>query len=175
MPGRWRAWGLKEPRRSSTAEVTRRLRVVSVSLALGLAGACGGAEPADTAPVPVAEGMAGEQAWRLVGRRQGGQPCLSLVIVRANREEAGRCGVRRTPLRHLDPVTVPVGPRLVVFSPLSDRARRVRVDTADGAIRIEPARAAAGFPARFFVVDLDLENPPMAVRVFAEGGRAVVT
>ena len=123
----------------------------------------------------VAEGRAGEQPWRLMGRRQGGRPCLSLVIVGPNREDAGRCGIRRTPLRHLDPVTVPVGSRLVVFSPLPSRARRVRVDTADGAIRLEPARAAAGFPDRFFVLDLDLENPPVAVRAFADGGRAVVT
>lgn len=138
-------------------------------------GSCGGGSLADTATVPLAEGRAGDQAWRLEGRRLDGQPCTVLVLVGIDRPPVGRCGVRRTPLRHVDPVTLTVGGRQLVFSPLTTAARRVRVDTVDGTIRMEPARTAAGFPARFFVVDLDPGNGPQTVRVFAERGRAVVT
>jgi len=144
-------------------------------LTLVLAASCGGSKPPDTNLVPLAEGKAGDQTWRLEGQRLGGQLCVSLVLPSIDRPPAGRCGIRRTPLRHLDPVTVMVGSRRVVFSPLPRPTQRVRIDGGDGAIRIEPARSAAGFPARFFVVDLDRNDNPMAVRAFGRGGRAVVT
>ncbi len=150
-------------------------RVLGVALVAALTfGSCGGSL-SDTATVLLAEGRAGDQPWRLEGRRLDGKPCAFLVLVGGDRPPVGRCGVSRTPLRHVDPVSVPVGGRQLVFSPLTIDARRVRVDTVDGTIRIEPARTAAGFPARFFVADLDPGNGPATVRVFAERGRAVVT
>lgn len=131
--------------------------------------------PADTPMVPLAEGRAGDQAWRLEGRRGLGKLCVSLVLVGVERPPAGRCGVTRTELRHLVPVIVTVSTRLLVFSPLPAKARRVRLDSGDGTIVVEPARSAPGFPGRFFILDRDLDDPPVTVRVFGEGGRAVVT
>lgn len=131
--------------------------------------------PADTPLVPLAEGRAGDQAWRLEGRRGLGQLCVSLVLVGVERPPAGRCGVMRNQLRHLVPVVVTVSTRLLVFSPLPAEARRVRLDSGDGTIVVEPARSAPGFPGRFFVVDRDLDDPPFEVRAFGDGGRAVVT
>jgi len=102
-------------------------------------------------------------------------PCTLLFLGGSDQATNARCGVRRTPLRHLDPVVLGVGTRLLVFSPLPAGARRVRVDGADGSIRVEPARVATGFPGRFFVVDLPTDSPPTQVQAFADGGRAVVT
>jgi hypothetical protein len=135
---------------------------------------CGGA-PADTATVLLTEGRAGSQPWRLEGRRAHGQPCVSLVLPGVDRPPEDRCGVMRNGLRQLEPDTVTVDGRLLVFSPLTGRARRVRLDELDGTIMVEPARQASGFPARFFLVDLEPAHKPLAVRVFGEGGRAVVT
>jgi hypothetical protein len=152
----------------------RRFQLAIVLAAgLGLVGGCGRGVPSDTAPVLLAEGQAGAQPWRLEGRRQQGEPCATLVLVGLGRPPVERCGMRRTKLRHLEPVSVTVGGRLLVFAPVPARARRVRLDLADGAIRIEPARTATGFPARFFVVEL--QRPAETVRVFAEGGRAIVS
>lgn len=122
----------------------------------------------------LAEGLVGDQPWRLEGRRLGGQPCLSLELVGLDRPPVRGCSVRRTPLRHLSPVTVPAGGRVLVFSAVEASARRVRLDGADGSIRIEPARQAPGFPARFFVVEVAAGEDPLTVRAFADGGRAVV-
>lgn len=99
---------------------------------------------------------------------------MTLVVEGRGGPPAERCGVVRTSLRTIEPATVTVGGRLLVFSPVEARARRVRLDHAGGAIRIVPARSAPGFPARFFLADLDPEDDPSAVRAFAEGGRAVV-
>jgi hypothetical protein len=156
---------------------TRRFRR---ALAVALVGAlavvsCGGGDPADTPTVVLAEGQAGDQRWRLEGRRLRGEPCTFLVLVGVDRPPIDRCGVRRTPLRHLDPAAVNVGQRRLVFSPLPGAARRVRIDTVDETIRMEPARTAPGFPGRFFVVELGLQDGLVAVRVFAERGRAIVT
>ncbi|MEO5680116.1 MAG: hypothetical protein ABIS47_10650 [Acidimicrobiales bacterium] len=142
--------------------------------ALGLAAGCGAGAGADTAPVVLAEGVAGGQPWRLEGHRAGGQLCSSLVLVGVDEPPAGRCGLPRTSQRLLDPVTAAFAGRLVVFSALPARARRVRLDGADASLDVEPARAAPGFPGRFFVADLDPATAPVTVRLFAEGGRAVV-
>ena len=131
--------------------------------------------PADTPMVPLAEGRAGDQAWRLEGRRGLGQLCVSLVLVGVERPPAGRCGVTRNQLRHLVPVVVTVSTRLLVFSPLPGTARRVRLDSGDGTIRVEPAGSAPGFPARFFLAERDPDDRPIDVRAFGDGGRAVVT
>lgn len=151
-----------------------RLPVILVLVLASAAAGCGRGGPAGTAPVVLTEGRAGEQAWRLEGQRLGGDPCVSLLLLGQDRPRAGRCGVRRTALRHLDPVTATVEGRVLAFSPLPTSARRVRLDGADGSIRILPARRAAGFPARFFVADLTPGSEPTAVRVFAEHGRAVI-
>ena len=148
---------------------------LAFAAALVLAGGCGGGTPPDTAPVPLAEGAAGGQPWRLDGRRLAGQLCVSLVLVGLDQPPVGRCGIERTSLRHLEPVTTTVGGRLLVFSALPERARRVRLDGSDTSIQVEPARQAPGFPGRFLLVDLDLRRPPVTVRVFGDGGRAVVT
>lgn len=158
--------------RSSGLRVLRA-RTLGLLLAAALAG-CGDTPP-DTPMVPLAEGQAGDQAWRLEGQRRLGQACASLILVGVDRPPVGRCGVRRTELRHLDPIAVTVGTRLLVFSPLPSKARRVRLDSGDGTIRVEPARTAPAYPARFFVVDRDPDDAPMHVRVFGEGGRAVVS
>jgi hypothetical protein len=151
--------------------------VLLVALTLGLAasGACGAGTPADAVPVLLSEGRSGQQAWRLEGRRTRGAPCVSLTLDGSPGPAVDWCGIRRTDLRHIEPAVAPVGDRLLVFSSLPARARRVRFDGSDGSIRIEPARTAPGFPARFFVIDVDPAQPPAAVRAFAEGGRAVVT
>jgi hypothetical protein len=136
---------------------------------------CAGGDRPDTSTVVLTEGQVGDQRWRLEGRRLDGEPCTSLVLVGVDRPPIDRCGVRRTTLRHLDPAAVNVGDRRLVFSALPPAARRVRIDTVDGTIRMEPARTAPGFPGRFFVLDLDQRDGLVAVRVFAERGRAVVT
>jgi hypothetical protein len=158
--------------RSAGTSAARRLLLV---LALVLAAGCDDSVPPDTEPVLLTTGQAGGQGWRLEGRRLKGELCVSLSLDGVDRPPAGRCGVRRTPLRHLDPVSITVGGRVLAFSAVPSRSVRVRLDTASGAIRIEPARLAAGFPARFFLVDLDPREAPVTVRVFADGGRAVVT
>lgn len=128
----------------------------------------------DTPEVLLAEGQAGDRRWRLAGRRLAGEPCVSLVVAGEGEATTDRCGIRRTDLRHLVPLTSVVGGRLLVFSALEARARRVRLDHPDGTIRIEPAHSAAGFPARFFLVELDPADQPLTVRAFGDGGRAVV-
>jgi hypothetical protein len=149
------------------------LRLTLILLAVTAAGC--GSTPADTPTVLLAEGVAGDQAWRLEGRRALGKPCASLVLAGLDKPPIGRCGVERTELRHVDPVAVTVGDRLLVFSPLPAKARRVRFDSGDGTILVEPAGTAPGYPARFFIVDRDPSDPPLNVRAFGEGGRAVVT
>jgi len=156
------------------ARLDRKVRAgVALVAGLALLGGCGQAKPADTSPVLLAEGRVGDQPWRLEGRRMGGEPCASLLLVGSDGPAADRCGIRSTPLRHLDPVNVSAGGRVLVFSPLPDGARRVRLDAPDGSIRLEPARTAPGFPARFFVVDLDPKESPKEVRAFAQDGRMV--
>ncbi len=125
--------------------------------------------------MPLADGAADGLAWRLEGRRFAGLPCVTLIHVGLDRPPFGGCGIQRTPLRHLEPVTVTIGSRLLVFSPLPERARRVRLDGADTSILVEPARQAPGFPGRFLLADLDRGQEPQTVRVFGDGGRAVVT
>jgi len=146
-----------------------------LGLVLAIVAGCGGSEVPDTAPAPLAEGRAAGVPWRLEGRRHAGQPCISLLFAGAAQSTPERCGIRRTSLRHLEPITARVGDRLLVFSPLAGGARRVRLDAADGSIRLEPARQEPGFPGRFFVADLDPGLAPVVVRAFAGGGRAVVT
>lgn len=167
------------PERVPTRRSVRRgLAPVAATLALATAGsaATGCRDPArpDTTPVVLTDGTAGGQRWRLEGRRLGGQPCVTLVVEGREVPAVERCGIRRTAPRTLEPAGVTVGGRLLVFSPLVARARRVRLDHADGALRIVPARSTPGFPARFFLADLDPADDPVAVAVFAQGGRAVV-
>lgn len=142
--------------------------------ALGLAAGCGPGTRPDTALVVLAEGVAGGQTWRLDGRRAGGRLCSTLVLVGVDQTASERCGFPRTTDRLLSPVAVSLGGRLVVFSALPGRARRVRLDGADGSLDVEPARLAPGFPGRFFVADLDPAAGPVTVRLFADGGRSVV-
>ena len=144
--------------------------------ALTVAAGCGGGAPAaDTPPVLLAEGFIGGQAWRLDGRREGGRLCTSLVLADAEEPADSRCGLRRTPLRHLDAPAIFVEDRLLVFSALPQQARRVRIDGADGSLHVEEGRDAAGFPGRFFVADVDASAYPVTIRVFGDGGRAIVT
>jgi len=82
-------------------------------------------------------------------------------------------GTRHKPAQAVDVGIVDAGGRVLVFSPLPAGARRVRLDATDGSIRIEPARTAPGFPARFFVIDLDPAERPQDVRAFTQGGRMV--
>ena len=49
------------------------------------------------------------------------------------------------------------------------------LDSGDGSLHVQPAAAAPGFPGRSFVVDLDQATIPVEVRVFGDGGRAIVT
>lgn len=140
-----------------------------------MAAACGRSSAPDTPPVTLTEGRVGDEAWRLEGRRLDGRPCASLFLVGADKPAASRCGIERDDVRHLKPVLAIFASRLFVFSAVPARARRVRVDGPDGSIRIEPAREAAGFPARFFVIDVDPADRPSDVLVFGDGGRAVVT
>ncbi len=162
--------------RLTTSHRARSARVEALALALAafLGAGCGAGRPADTPIVFLADGRAGRQPWRLEGQRRGGKPCVSLFVEGLDRPVSARCGIQRTPLRHLDPVTVTVASRLLVFSALEAQARRVRLDQPNGSIRMEPARSAPGFPSRFFLVDLDPDDPPLAVRAFGDGGRAVV-
>ena len=152
-------------------------QVARVGLAGVLLGAgCGsGAAPPDTRRVVLAEGRAGELAWRLEGQRTGGQLCTALVLVGLERPADSRCGLRRTVLRHLDAAAIAVGGRLLVLSAFPSRARRVRIDGGDGSLHVQAAEAAPGFPGRYFVVDLDQATIPVEVRVFGDGGRAIVT
>ena len=154
-----------------------RAQAIAAAAALGAAAlaGCGGATPPDTVPVLLTEGTTGGEAWRLEGWRAEGQPCVALVAQDADRPMAERCGIWRTPQRHLNPVVAGLGDRILVFSALAADARRVRLDGNDGSIRVETAQSAAGFADRFFVVDLAVDNRPVAVRVFGDGGRAVVT
>lgn len=140
-----------------------------------LAGGCRPAGPPDTPTVVLADGRAGDQPWRLEGRRTAGRPCLFLLVPGTDQPVDSHCGIRAADLRHLSPNLAVVGGRLLAFSAVAARARRVRLDGADGSITIVPARPARGFPARFFVADLDPGHPPLVVRVFAGGGRAVPT
>lgn len=147
----------------------------TVVLASVLLVGCGGAvEPADTPPVLLAEGRVGQQPWRLDGRRTDGRLCTSLVVGDGDEPTDSRCGLRRTPLRHLDAPSIAVDGRLLVVSALPERARRVRIDGADGSLLVEEARDAPGFPGRFFVADLDQAAEPVTVRIFAGGGRPVI-
>ena len=142
-------------------------------LVLVLPGGCRRADRPDTPTVVLADGTAGDQLWRLEGRRLGGAPCVELVLPGVAEAPTGGCGTRRTTLRHLQPHRAIVGGRLLVFSPVAARARRVRLDSGAGSIPILPARVATGFPVRFFLADLDPGHDPLYVRVFADGGRAV--
>lgn len=150
------------------------LAVIVVFVVLGVAVGYGQVDPADTPPVVLIEGTTGQQGWRLEGRRLGGDPCVSLALAGQDRPAAQGCGIRRTEQRHLDPIVASVGERVLVFSPLPARARRVRFDSADGTIRMLPADRAAGFPARFFLTDMAPGDEPSAVRVFADHGRSVI-
>lgn len=153
----------------------RLLPILALAVVLaGLGAGYGPGDPADTAVVILTEGRTGEQAWRLEGQRRGGDACVSLVLAGQDRPAADRCGMRRTTERRLDPAIAAVDERLLVFSPVASRARRVRLDGADGSIRILPARRAPGFPARFFVADVEPRSQPIAVRVFAEHGRSII-
>ena len=144
--------------------------------ALALAAGCRGDDrPPDTPTTTLAEGRVGERPWRLDGRRADGQLCTALVLEGIPDPIAPRCGLRRTALRHLEPAVVEVEGRLLVFSALPERARRVRADLVDGSLRVTPAQAAPGFPGRYFVLELDPDERPFAVRVFGDGGRAIVT
>ena len=145
--------------------------------ALSVAAGCGGGDgpPPDTPPVLLAEGSSGGQAWRLGGRREGGRLCTSLALAGSEEPADSRCGLRRTPLRHLDAPVIFVEDRLLVFSALPQQARRVRLDGADGSLHVEEGRDAAGFPGRFFVAEIDGSAYPVTVRVFGDGGRAIVT
>lgn len=149
------------------------LGAVALALAFVAAG-CGTDEPPDTAPVLLAEGRVGDRAWRLEGRRLGGEPCVSLVLDGGERPAPERCGIRRTQMRHLDPVFVPVGDRVLAYSPLVEKARRVRLDGVDRTIKVVPARQAPGFPARFFLTELGRGGELTTVRVFAKRGRSLI-
>jgi len=148
--------------------------IIGAGLVLA-AGCGGGASQPDTGRVLLAEGRVGDESWRLEGRREGGQLCTSLVLAGLPEPAVDRCGLRRTPLRHLDAPAIAVGGRLLVFSALPAKARRVRIDGGDGSLHVQPAAVADGFPGLFFVVDLDPVTDPVTVRVFADGGRAIVT
>lgn len=151
-----------------------RSALAALAAVAAAAAGCGEAAPPDTAAVLLSDVRLGGDPWRLEGRRLGGRLCAELWTASLPTPVTGRCGLERTPLRHLDPVTVTVGGRLVLFSALPSAARRVRIDGADGSLHIEPARTAAGFPGRWFLISFDPAVEPVTVRIFADGGRAVV-
>ena len=130
--------------------------------------------PPDTPTVVLTDVPIGGDVGRLEGRRGDGQLCAALRVDSLIEPVAARCGLVRTVLRHLEPVTADVGDKVVLFSPLPSAARRVRIDGADGSLHIVPARIAPGFPGRFFSAVLDPAMTPATVRIFADGGRAVI-
>ncbi len=155
--------------------MSRRWRSTLAASVAGLAvTGCGSATPPDTATVLLTDVRVDDGAWRLEGRRRDGQLCATLRVDSLTEPVAARCGLVRTELRHLEPVTVALGGEVVLFSALPSAARRVRIDGADGSLHIVPADTAPGFPGRFFSAVLDPATSPQTVRIFADGGRAVV-
>jgi hypothetical protein len=155
--------------------MSRRWRSTLAVTAAGLAvTGCGSATPPDTPTVVLADVRVPGDAWLLEGRRRDGQLCAALRIDSLTEPIAARCGVVRTELRHLEPVTAGIGDEVVLFSALPSAARRVRIDGADGSLHIVPASTAPGFPGRFFSAVLDPATSPQTVRIFADRGRAVI-
>ncbi len=155
--------------------MSRRWRSTLAASVAGLAiTGCGSATPPDTTTVALTDVPVDDGAWRLEGRRRDGQLCATLRIDSLTEPVAARCGLVRTELRHLEPVTAGIGDKVVLFSPLPSAARRVRIDGADGSLHIVVAGTAPGFPGRFFSAVLDPAITPATVRIFADGGRAVI-
>jgi len=150
-----------------------RSTLAASAAALAIYG-CGSATPPDTATVVLADVRVPGDAWLLEGQRRDGQLCAALRIDSLTEPIAAQCGLVRTELRHLEPVTAGVGDKVVLFSPLPSAARRARIDGADGSLHIVVAGTAPGFPSRFFSAVLDPAITPATVRIFAEGGRAVI-
>lgn len=138
------------------------------------AAGCGSSTPPDTPTVVLADVPVEGDVLRLEGRRGDGQLCAALRVDSLTEPVAARCGLVRTALRHLEPVTTGVGDKVVLFSALPSAARRVRIDGGDGSVQVVSARSAPGFPGRFFVAVLDSATTPQTVRIFADGGRAVI-
>jgi len=150
-----------------------RTALTAVAAGWAVAG-CGSSTPPDTATVLLTEVRVPGDAWRLEGRRRDGKLCAALRIDSLTEPIAARCGVVRTELRHLEPSTAGLGNEVVLFSALPSAARRVRIDGADGSLHIVPAGTAPGFPGRFFSAVLDTATTPQTVRIFDDGGRAVI-
>lgn len=152
---------------------SRLATLVAAAVPWAVAG-CGSSTPSDTPTVVLADVPVEGDVWRLEGRRGGGQLCAALRVDSLTEPVAARCGLVRTEMRHLEPVTAGVGGKVVLFSALPSAARRVRIDGGDGSLQVFPARTAPGFPGRFFVAVLDSATTQQTVRIFAEGGRAVI-
>jgi len=154
----------------------RRWRRVAVAAAATshAVGGCTDATPPDRPLVVLGDLRIGAEQWRLEGRRTDGRLCTALLAEGTTDPITGRCGLERTALRHLQPSLVALRGRVVLFSALPAAARRVRIDGGDGLLCVEPARQAPDFPGRFFLTDLDPAVGPVTVRIFGEGGRAIL-
>lgn len=142
--------------------------------AVALAGGCAKAPRPDTAEVLLGRAGPAESPWSLVGWRRGGELCAALRD--GSTTLAERCGAVAAddPERTWDVPSVAYSDRAVVFAPLPEVARRIRIDGRDGMLMVIDAGTAAGFPGRFLLTDLSGDTLPIEVRVFAGKGRPVV-